>query len=826
MSVCKVEPEKCLCMRPLVAEKQLCQKLVNNNVGEATPTIKEPTNCRSLNCERQPTMALFRSFVVWLSILPCTTQSFDAIRLKRGSKGIDGTDPNGNAWLYDGSFVQSGTDHNKCGKKEDIAGTNLDDVLCTHRQFRQTDPTPFLYYIPVPNGEYTLNLYFSENQKNDTSRFFSVQVEDVEVAQTYNPWVQGGSSQFAASLLSVHVQVADESLNIELGRTKKMPIINAIEILTASPSSPTAAPFIVSPTSSPLTVSPTSSPLTSSPTSSPPTMPPTSSPSSASPHIYINCGSEESYTDQQGRKWTADAHVTGGTSREDNQLIVQNKDEDGLYQSRRKGESFCEIPIEPGYYKITLHFTETLTSEHGQSSVSDIRIEGVVTFPNVQLVQTSEQGTTYRAHTQVTSRVVSDGVLSIELLQEVGTPAISAIQVEDALLTDALQPVVTMIEANKKAMGYMIHPEGTVWCGGLPTIWLTGHDKPLDPGFCYNGTVREWQPGPALGSSQDRHDCVALDANFDDVDDVICVRGAMRGIGFGYTELHLTQPDGSLQFDSQQMNVHGLQKYPTMRSRLARKLTAADDAPLFLNTVGGGPREDGRENHNRMFKRVPQDVGEFYFEEVDGPWITYTSPACAEVVDLNQDGIDDLILCHRGTTPSQGMLQDSNGNWTDIGWDGSLFKGWNRAKLADINNDGIPDLVTTSTAHGVRILKGLSSAPFVDLETALIELPMPSQSLGVEILDVNNDGLLDIYVVQKGENESGSCFDENGVDVAPDILLLANGDDEHVSFTPIEMEQQIAGCGSDVEKYSDGQLLVVNQNDGSPGDAVLLEWFA
>jgi hypothetical protein len=95
---------------------------------------------------------------------------------------------------------------------------------------------------------------------------------------------------------------------------------------------------------------------------------------------------------------------------------------------------------------------------------------------------------------------------------------------------------------------------GTPWCDGLPTFWITGHQTCFESPRCLvNGTwIRNnrtmLDASDALnGGPIDRHYCVTMDVNRDNRSDIICGVGAVLGTGDGYTELYLTQPDGSVQ---------------------------------------------------------------------------------------------------------------------------------------------------------------------------------------------------------------------------------------------------------------------------------------
>lgn len=65
----------------------------------------------------------------------------------------------------------------------------------------------------------------------------------------------------------------------------------------------------------------------------------------------------------------------------------------------------------------------------------------------------------------------------------------------------------------------------------------------------------------------DRHSCMSMDVNHDGLPDVVCVVGAMKGTGYGFNELYLTQPGGRSLKKVQQ---HGLQQVRTYARTHAR----------------------------------------------------------------------------------------------------------------------------------------------------------------------------------------------------------------------------------------------------------------
>ena len=140
---------------------------------------------------------------------------------------------------------------------------------------------------------------------------------------------------------------------------------------------------------------------------------------------------------------------------------------------------------------------------------------------------------------------------------------------------------------------------------------------------------KNWRDGPRPGI--DRHDCVALDANGDGLEDITCLVGANKGQGVGFNELYLTQRSGKLE----KVLSHGLQKYPTMRTRLAAKLRRkADGSTLIFISTTEGPRDDGKPNQHRMFRLLKSHKPP-YFVEVPGPWVYVSEAVSVPRLDSN-----------------------------------------------------------------------------------------------------------------------------------------------------------------------------------------------
>ena len=107
------------------------------------------------NRRRLQTMTLIsRSSLLLLALLSRAALA-QVIRINVG--GGQFTDPTGNVW-QDDAYFNSGAATWDCPKA--IANTDNDNLYCTYRWFDQA--RPYLYQIPVANGNYKVRLHFAE----------------------------------------------------------------------------------------------------------------------------------------------------------------------------------------------------------------------------------------------------------------------------------------------------------------------------------------------------------------------------------------------------------------------------------------------------------------------------------------------------------------------------------------------------------------------------------------------------------------------------------------------------------------------------------------
>ena len=110
--------------------------------------------------------------------------------------------------------------------------------------------------------------------------------------------------------------------------------------------------------------------------------------------------------------------------------------------------------------------------------------------------------------------------------------------------------------------------------------------------------------------------------------------------------------------------------------------------------------------------------------------------------------------------------------------------------IGDINNDGLPDIYLTGNMKPNKLYLNKGNFQFEDIsESAGVEGNKP-WSTGVNMVDINNDGLLDIYVSNagnmEGDNHDNDLFINNGdltfTEKASDFNLAETGFSTHASF--------------------------------------------
>ena len=110
--------------------------------------------------------------------------------------------------------------------------------------------------------------------------------------------------------------------------------------------------------------------------------------------------------------------------------------------------------------------------------------------------------------------------------------------------------------------------------------------------------------------------------------------------------------------------------------------------------------------------------------------------------------------------------------------------------IGDINNDGLPDIYLTANMKPNKLYLNKGNFQFEDIsESAGVEGNKP-WSTGVNMVDINNDGLLDIYVSNagnmEGDNHNNDLYINNGdltfTEKAEEYNLAKSGFSTHATF--------------------------------------------
>ncbi len=110
--------------------------------------------------------------------------------------------------------------------------------------------------------------------------------------------------------------------------------------------------------------------------------------------------------------------------------------------------------------------------------------------------------------------------------------------------------------------------------------------------------------------------------------------------------------------------------------------------------------------------------------------------------------------------------------------------------IGDINNDGLPDIYLTANMKPNKLYLNKGNFKFEDISaSAGVEGNKP-WSTGVNMVDINNDGLLDIYVSNagnmEGDNHNNDLYINNGdltfTEKAKEYNLAETGFSTHASF--------------------------------------------
>jgi hypothetical protein len=185
----------------------------------------------SLHKKKLPT-ASYALFTLLMAFTFSHAQVSDTIRVNCGGPAY--TDVTGGVWGAD-TGSSGGTDYSTT---DAISGTN-DQTLFQTEEYGDTQTAPFYYSFNVPNGSYTVKLFFAEIYTgwcSAGSRVFNVDINGTTVLQNFDIYATAGCEtalieQFPVTTTTGNIKVNFTDVNA------LHPKINAIEIYPASTTS-------------------------------------------------------------------------------------------------------------------------------------------------------------------------------------------------------------------------------------------------------------------------------------------------------------------------------------------------------------------------------------------------------------------------------------------------------------------------------------------------------------------------------------------------------------------------------------------------------------
>ena len=191
----------------------------------ATTTEAAPATTPAATTEAAPVAAAPAAAAAAAPGETATASAFKAIRVDAGSD-TNFVDSEGNVWLADQGFA----DGEVVTRDADLPVANTKDPALYRTE--HYDMTSFTE--KVPNGKYTVKLYFAETYEDITGagqRVFSFNVAGQEF-KDFDVFVKAGGGQ-KAYVVTVDDEVTNGQVNVTFTANVQSPEINGIEIIPA-----------------------------------------------------------------------------------------------------------------------------------------------------------------------------------------------------------------------------------------------------------------------------------------------------------------------------------------------------------------------------------------------------------------------------------------------------------------------------------------------------------------------------------------------------------------------------------------------------------------
>jgi arylsulfatase A-like enzyme/PKD repeat protein len=315
-----------------------------------------------------------------------------------------------------------------------------------------------------------------------------------------------------------------------------------------------------------------------------------------------------------------------------------------------------------------------------------------------------------------------------------------------------------------------------------------------------------WPKVNAAGRIPDRHDCAWADVDQDGRIDAYCTAGRGSNNPVKYdreNELWLQLAPGTFTEVGQQWGVGEL----CGRSHYAAFLDANGDAYPDLYVGNAPPRDDPSDPCDDPKNELPTEESKLFLNEAGEALVPsttlgiegYGGVRCAEVVDYDGDGWDDLLLCG---TPATYLYRNLGGTGfqnvaPSQGFGGVVTDG----AMGDLDDDGDLDLVTIVWSQlAYRLNTGGVLGPAVQISSFA-----SGGGRAVDLGDADGDGDLDVYAVLANAS----------LGTNPNDVLFLN---DELDFTPMTAPDT-AGVGDavtamDANQDGTAEFVVLNGLEG------------
>lgn len=218
-----------------------------------------------------------------------------------------------------------------------------------------------------------------------------------------------------------------------------------------------------------------------------------------------------------------------------------------------------------------------------------------------------------------------------------------------------------------------------------------------------------------------------------------------------------------------------------------------------------------RNNGNGTFTNVTQKAG------ITAPPGKGLGVVCG---DVDNDGDIDIFVAN-DTTPNLLYLNNGDGTFTEdalfagvaLSEEGRAYSGMG-ANLGDFNNDGFLDIVITNFQDQVNsIYQNAKNGFFNDVSfaTGIGEKSLPYLAWGVDFMDFDNDGWLDLFVANGHLDDNIAQIDPVGTYKQPNQIFW-NNRNATFSGEKVALPPQVSrgAAFGDIDNDGDVDIVVAN----------------